>query len=240
MKRTHRGPPASAVRRRASRRDGAPHRTWPRKWSSWARLLLGAVACAVPAVALMPSLAFAHIYGGDGGPGAGFMHPLTGVDHLLAMYAVGLLSAVLGGRAIWTVPGAFVAMMTVGGLVGMLHLPLSGAEAGVALSVIVLGAAVAIGPSVPALFALLAAGVFGLLHGYAHGAEMPSVSSPGLYVLGFVAATAGLHVLGALSGLLAQCRPTGAYRVRLGGAAIATVGVFLLLSLVRTTSIVRP
>jgi urease accessory protein len=192
---------------------------------------LRATSGAVVLLAVLARPAWAHVYVGNAGPGAGFMHPLTGPDHLLAMYAVGLLSAVIGGRAIWTVPCAFVLMMIVGGVAGMLHVPLPGVEAGVALSVIVLGGAVALGPATPARLALAATGVFGLLHGYAHGAEMPRVSSPMLYVVGFVAATAGLHVLGALSALLVQCRGGGMAKVRLGGAVIATAGVYFLVSL---------
>lgn len=171
-----------------------------------------------------------HVFAGDGGPGAGFMHPLTGPDHLLAMYAVGVVSAQIGGRAIWTVPAAFVAMMVAGGILGATSGPLPATELGVAMSVVVLGAAVAGAGRVPAWTALAAAGFFGAFHGYAHGAEMPAAVSPALYVLGFVVATAGLHVLGALSGLLVLCRPHADARLRWAGVVIGLIGAWFVWS----------
>ena len=170
-----------------------------------------------------------HVFAGDGGPGAGFMHPLTGPDHLLAMYAVGVVSAQIGGRAIWTVPGAFVAMMIAGGILGATSGSLP-TELGVAISVVILGAAVAGAGRAPAWTALVAAGFFGALHGYSHGAEMPAAVSPALYILGFVVATAGLHVLGALSGLLVLCRPRADTRLRWAGVVIGLIGVWFVWS----------
>lgn len=186
---------------------------------------------AAAALVLVPQVALAHVFVGNGGPGAGFMHPLTGGDHLLAMYTVGLLSASIGGRAIWTVPSAFVLAMIAGGALGIAHVPLPGTEHGVALSVVMLGAALTLGPAMPERWALLAAATFGAFHGHAHGTEMPLVSSPALYVAGFVAATAGLHVIGALSGLLMKCRTGGIGRLRACGAAIAGMGLLMLVTL---------
>ena len=156
-----------------------------------------AIACALgcAALVLLPQPSLAHVFVGDGGPGAGFMHPLTGGDHLLAMLTVGLLSATIGGRAIWTVPAAFVLAMIGGGVLGIAHWPLPGAELGVTLSLVMLGAALAFGPALPTWCALFVTAVFGAFHGHAHGTEMPLVSSPTLYVVGFVAATAGLHLI---------------------------------------------
>jgi urease accessory protein len=183
--------------------------------------------------ALVPEVAFAHVFGGDGGPGAGFMHPLTGADRLLAMYVVGVLSTQIGGRAIWMVPSAFVAAMIVGGILGTAAIALPGAELGVALSVVALGAAVAGGGRARVWVALAAAGGFGLFHGYAHGAEMPAAASPLLYALGFTVSTAGLHVLGALTGLLVLCRARGPVRLRGAGILIALVGVYFVVAALR-------
>jgi urease accessory protein len=143
-----------------------------------AGLTMNGVALAAAALAVFPSTASAHTFVGNGGPAAGFMHPLTGLDHLLAMYALGLSSAQTGGRAIWTVPSAFVVVMLVGWTLAAVDVPLPGAELGVATSVVVLGASVAAGGRIRAWSALAAAGFFGLFHGIVHGAEMPLTPSP--------------------------------------------------------------
>lgn len=173
-------------------------------------------------------MTLAHVFGGNGGPGAGFIHPLTGSDHLLAMFTVGLLSAAIGGRAIWTLPTAFVLAMICGGIAGIMHVPVPGVEYGVALSVVLLGVLLAVGPTLDVRYAWLVTAVFGSVHGHAHGVEMPRVASPILYVVGFVAATAGLHMLGVFSGLLIQCRAGGTGRLRASGLAIGTAGLILL------------
>lgn len=194
---------------------------------------LALLAAAAVLIMTVPHPAFAHVYVGDGGPAAGFMHPLTGPDHLLAMYAVGVLSAQLGGRAIWTVPAAFVLVMLVGGILGATNTPLPGTELGVAISVVVLGVAVAAAGRVPTWSALAAAGLFGLFHGHAHGAEMPAVAAPALYALGFAVSTVGLHVLGALTGLLVLCRRRGATGLRWAGASIGVVGLLFVANAAR-------
>ncbi|MEP6992805.1 MAG: HupE/UreJ family protein [bacterium] len=170
-------------------------------------------------------MVFAHVFAGDGGPGAGFMHPLTGADHLVAMFCIGVLSARIGGRAIWTVPSVFVSMMLVGGLAGMRGIDLPAPELGIAVSVLGVGALLALGDRTTAMLACVAAAFFGLYHGFAHGREMPLVSSAALYALGFVVSTAGLHVAGALTGALTLCRPTGAARLRVAGAVVGMAGV---------------
>lgn len=182
---------------------------------------------------------WAHVFAGDAGPGAGFMHPLTGADHLLAMFCVGVLSARIGGRAIWAVPAAFVAVMLVGGIAGLTDIPLPASELGIAISVLVLGGILAVGGRTPMSLAVAAAGIFGLFHGYAHGQEMPQVSSPALYAIGFLVSTAGLHVLGALSGALALCRPGGAGRLRAGGALVSLAGVYFAARTLDVLSAVR-
>lgn len=171
---------------------------------------------------------WAHVFAGDAGPAAGFMHPLTGPDHFLAMFTVGVLSARIGGRAIWTVPATFVTVMLAGGIVGMSGVALPGAELGVAVSVVVLGALLALGDRTHVVLALVAAGMFGLYHGYAHGREMPRVSAPALYALGFLVSTAGLHVMGALTGELCLCRPRGAARLRVAGALVGIAGALFV------------
>jgi urease accessory protein len=168
----------------------------------------------------------AHVFAGDAGPGAGFIHPLTGVDHLLAMFCIGVLSARIGGRAIWMVPGAFVSVMLVGGICGMRGLGLPAPEIGIAVSVLGLGALLALGDRTPTQVACVAAGLFGLYHGFAHGREMPLAISPALYAVGFLVSTAGLHVAGALTGALTMCRPGGALRLRVAGAIVSVIGMF--------------
>lgn len=184
--------------------------------------------------AITPVL-WAHVYVGDAGPAAGFMHPLTGLDHLLAMFSVGVLSARIGGRAIWTVPAAFVAVMLIGGILGIAGVALPASELGVAASVVVLGALLALGGRVPLTLAITAAGIFGLYHGFAHGREMPRVSAPALYALGFLVSTAGLHVMGALTGELALCRPRGGRRLRAAGALVGIAGCFFVAHAVTAT-----
>lgn len=188
---------------------------------------------------ILPPVVWAHVFVGDAGPAVGFMHPLTGPDHLLAMFSVGVLSAQIGGRAVWMVPAAFVTVMLAGGVLGMIGVPLPAAELGVAVSVVILGALLAAGARAPLVAAFVAAGAFGLYHGFAHGREMPRVTAPWLYALGFMVSTAGLHVMGALTGALVLCRPHGAMRLRVAGAFVGVVGgVFVLRVLAQATPIV--
>jgi urease accessory protein len=157
------------------------------------RLKLGAFAVAL---AFAPTAALAHTGGDVHGFMRGAMHPVSGLDHVLAMVAVGLFAATLGGRALWLVPAAFVAMMGVGGLIGIYGLDLPYVELGIAASVIILGAAVAFRFNAPTAAAMGLAGFFALFHGHAHGVEMP-VDAAGLaYALGFMLATALLHATG--------------------------------------------
>lgn len=177
--------------------------------------------------AIVP-VVWAHVYVGDAGPAAGFMHPLTGLDHLLAMFTVGVLSARIGGRAIWTVPAAFVTVMLVGGIIGFAGIALPGSELGVAASVVILGTLLALDGRLRIGLALTAAAIFGLYHGFAHGREMPRVSAPALYALGFLVSTAGLHVMGLLAGELALCRPRGERRLRVAGVLVGIAGCFFV------------
>ena len=162
------------------------------------------------------------------GLAAGLAHPLLGIDHLLAMLAVGLLSAQLAGRAVWVLPASFVLAMIAGGAAGMSGWEPGVVEVGIAVSVALLGAAVAAGRHFPLVATTAAIALFGLVHGAAHGAEMPALSTPALYAVGFVAATIALHVFGVVLGRLALRTSTGALGLRLSGAAIGVVGLLLI------------
>lgn len=179
---------------------------------------------------LFTLLPLAHTGAGSGAI-AGFLHPLLGTDHLLAMLTVGLLSAQLGGRAIWTVPATFVSVMTLGGVMGLVGMPLPLVELGIAASVIVLGIALLSKATLPEWVAMVFVAVFAVFHGHAHGAELPAVSSVIdviAYVVGFLVATAGLHVIGALIGYMALRSARGAMVLRGSGLLIALVGIYFL------------
>jgi urease accessory protein len=160
-----------------------------------------ALRIAAASLALAPAAAFAH----PGHEGAslisGFTHPLGGVDHIIAMVAVGLLAARLGGRALWLVPASFVATMAVAGLAASAGLGLPYVETGIAVSVLVLGAIVALGVAMPLAVAMGLVAFFAVFHGYAHGIEMPETVSGLAYGTGFVTATALLHGIGIGLGL---------------------------------------
>jgi urease accessory protein len=185
------------------------------------------VFLATIAVALGPGSAFAHT---GVGPAHdllhGLEHPLTGLDHILAMFAVGLWAAQRGGRAIWFVPLTFVCVMSLGGALGMSGISLPFVEQGIVLSVIILGVLVAAAVRLPLPVSAGIVGLFALVHGCAHGAEIPSSASGLPYALGFAAATALLHAAGVSFGLLTQ-RPHYSQFVRFTGAAIALCGIFL-------------
>lgn len=170
----------------------------------------------------------AHEIHSGGGFMSGFNHPVLGFDHLLAMLSVGMLSTQLGGRAIWTVPLAFVTFMLVGGILGLYAIAVPFVEMGIALSVLLLGLAIAFDRQIPLLFAMAFVGVFAIFHGHAHGAEMPALASPVLYALGFLFGTAVIHLGGVMIGLGMQ-RMTGQRNLmRVTGAAIAAMGGYLL------------
>lgn len=146
---------------------------------------------------LIPTAAFAH-NGVDhpSGFAAGFAHPFSGMDHILAMVMVGLMAISIGGRALWLVPTAFVGMMIVGGAGGIGAIALPGVETGIALSVVAFGIVLASGWKLSTAFATAIAGVFALFHGHAHGTEMMAGSNALGYVVGFIGATCILHLSG--------------------------------------------
>jgi urease accessory protein len=162
-----------------------------------------------------------------GGFATGFMHPLLGPDHLVAMVAVGLWGAFLGAPALWLLPVVFPLVMAAGGVLGVLGVPLPAVEIGIALSAIGLGAAVAFALRPPWWLAALLVAVFAVFHGHAHGTELPQAAGPVAYSLGFVVATGLLHLCGIAFGLLTS-RPAGRVAVRALGGVIAVLGVFFL------------
>lgn len=170
--------------------------------------------------------------GAVGGFAAGFVHPLTGLDHLLAMVAVGVWGAILGRPLIVALPVIFPLMMVLGGLLGMFGAPFPPVELGVALSVLGLGAAIAAAWRAPVWAACGLVAAFALCHGYAHGRELPASADPVGYSAGFVLATGLLHLAGVAVGLLSE-RPAGARPVRAGGAAIALCGLAFLVQALR-------
>jgi urease accessory protein len=194
---------------------------------------LSAVALFIVAVALawVPSPAAAHVLAElGGGWGAGFAHPFSGLDHLLAMVAVGVWAAQIGRPALWLLPVAFPAAMALGGALGATGFDVPFVEAGIAGSVAVLGLLIAMAVRPPVHIAAALIVVFALCHGHAHGTELPETASPLLYGIGFVLATAILHAIGLGFGVLARY-PFGLKAVRVGGGAIAVAGVALVAAL---------
>lgn len=176
----------------------------------------------------LPAMAHPAIFHGQGGvdaASAGFLHPFTGLDHLVVMVAVGLWAVQLGGRALWILPASFVASMILGGLVGLsgFHAPI--AEAGILASIIVLGAALGIAWNPPLLIAALFVGAGGLCHGYAHGSEMTSDLVPAIYLAGMIVATALLHAFGVGTGLLLR-KSQLMVATRVAGLAILAFAVY--------------
>jgi urease accessory protein len=173
---------------------------------------------------LWPSTAGAHQETGTvWGFTSGFIHPLTGLDHITAMVAVGLWGAFLGAPAMWVLPVVFPLVMAFGGALGVLNVPLPGVETGIALSSVILGSVVAFAVRPPLWVAAVIVGSFAIFHGHAHGAEMPKAANAMTYAVGFVIATGLLHLSGIALGLLVRWS-WGKKLVRLGGVAIAFVG----------------
>ncbi|GLS91440.1 urease accessory protein UreJ [Psychromonas marina] len=179
---------------------------------------------------LLPNLVLAHESLQSGGFMSGLSHPVLGFDHLLAMICVGILSAQMGGKAIWLVPSTFVSVMLLGGVLGMQGIALFSVELGIAFSVFALGIALAADKQFPSGLAMLLVGFFAVFHGHAHGTEMPLLAEPILYALGFVTGTAGIHVAGVFIGLLSNKIHYGASLLRYIGAGIAGLGFYLVIA----------
>ncbi|MEB3044787.1 HupE/UreJ family protein [Rhizobium mulingense] len=182
------------------------------------------------AVAALPAVASAHPAVGDAvGFSHGFAHPMSGLDHVLAMVMVGVVAFQLGGRAIWLLPVTFILMMAFGGVLGAAGVDLPFVERGIALSVVTLGGMIAINVRAPLAAALGMAGLFAIVHGHAHGAEMPDDAAGAAYAAGFIVATGLLHgaglALGYVIGRVGERQGVLAMRAAGGVAAISGLGI---------------
>ena len=179
--------------------------------------------------AAMP--AYAHVgIGTTSSFTAGFMHPLSGLDHMTVMIAVGLWAALKGGKAIWAWPAAFAGVMLGGAALGMAHVPVPFVEPGILASVVALGLLVALAVDLPVSAGVAIIGLFALFHGHAHGTEVPENAGGLEYMAGFAVATALLHATGIAAGLSLGLRFRGLARV--AGAACAAIGVGLAFGVV--------
>jgi len=180
------------------------------------------------ALTLAPATALAHVEGGTAaGFAAGFHHPISGWDHILAMVAVGLWGAQLGQPAIWLLPVTFPMMMAFGGMLGLVGVPLPHVELGIAASALVLGLLVAAEAKPPIALCMVVVGTFAVFHGHAHGTELQPGTSAMAYSIGFVVATGCLHLAGIAIGLAHRWQ-AGRRLLRVAGAAVAAAGVFFL------------
>lgn len=181
-------------------------------------------------LSLISNIAYAH--DGSNVPIGGFLvgliHPVLGNDHLLAMLSVGILSAQIGGRAIWTVPATFVGVMAIGGALGFTDINLTSTEMGIAASLVILGLVIAAERRLPIQLAMVGVGFFAIFHGFAHGTEMPETAQPVLYALGFLTGTVAIHIAGVVIGDIARHYKRGKRVLRIGGGLIATVGVLFM------------
>lgn len=181
----------------------------------------------IVALLMLPQITSAHLIGGQG-LSSGVIHPFIGIDHLLAMVAVGILSSQLGHSGLWKIPMTFVGSMMAGGLVAMMGFGLPGTEFGIALSVTFLGLIIAFAPKFSLKQGMLLAGLFALFHGHAHGEEIPLITNAGLYAIGFVASTATLHTTGIFLGQLARKTRFTAGLLRFAGAGMSVIGLLLI------------
>jgi len=187
------------------------------------KLLLGLLL-----LSAMP-LSFAHtdVATLQGGFTSGFMHPILGLDHVVAMVAVGLWGVFLGKPAIWVLPVVFPLVMAVGGALGVAGIPIPYIEMGIALSGLILGLAIVFVVRPPLWIAAILVGTFAIFHGHAHGTELPNAVSPLVFSIGFVVGTGLLHLAGITIGELTRWS-WGTYVVRFGGAIIALIGLGFL------------
>jgi urease accessory protein len=179
-------------------------------------------------ILLFPLSAWAHIESGQaGGFVSGLSHPVSGLDHVLAMIAVGLWGAQLGAPAIWLLPVAFPMMMAFGGMLGLMGIPLPGIEIGIAVSCIVLGALILSETRLPLIGAVLLVAFFAIFHGHAHGNELSPGHNAMLYSLGFVICTGTLHAIGIGIGLVHRWK-VGRMALRGAGSLVLVGGLFFL------------
>lgn len=177
---------------------------------------------------LWPAIAFAHVESGEaGGLASGLAHPVSGLDHVLAMVAVGLWGAQLGAPAVWVLPVAFPMMMAVGGTLGLIGTPLPAVEIGIAVSAVILGALILGELKMPPAGAILVVAFFAVFHGHAHGTELAPGQNAMLYSLGFVVSTGSLHAVGIGLGLAHRWK-FGRIALRGAGALVMSGGLFFL------------
>ena len=177
---------------------------------------------------LAPVSAWAHVESGQaGGFLSGLSHPVSGLDHVLAMVAVGLWGAQLGAPAMWMLPVAFPMMMAFGGMLGLMGIPVPGIEVGIAVSGIVLGALILVEKKMPLIAALLIVAFFAIFHGHAHGTELEAGQNAMLYSLGFVLCTGTLHGIGIAMGLVHRWQ-FGRLALRCAGSLVVAGGMFFL------------
>jgi len=176
-----------------------------------------------------PLPVLAHNFSGMVGFYDGISHPVLGLDHFLAMISVGIVSAQIGGRAIWTVPATFVIIMTLGGVFGFLLIinEFFFVEVGIILSVILLGFGISIEKKIPTMLIMVFVGIFGLFHGIAHGIEVPAAANPLLFVLGFICGTSALHIFGVGIGYFSIKTAISSILLRLTGILFAIYGLYL-------------
>jgi len=213
----------------ASRKD---QRRRGKRFVPEAKMKKRLIVSTIAALAMAPTMVLAHP-GPDHVHGLteGMMHPMTGLDHVLAMVAVGLLAARLGGRALWVTPLSFMAMLVVGAVLAIAHVAVPGVEIGIALSVFSTGLVLLFGMGLPTIGAMALVGFFAIFHGYAHGLELPNTASAVNYVIGFVLATGLLLFAGIALGLLAHqaaisLRP---HLFRATGATFTLAGIAVLI-----------
>ena len=177
---------------------------------------------------LWPVVAWAHVESGQaGGFLSGLSHPVSGLDHVLAMVAVGLWGAQLGSPAMWMLPVAFPMMMAFGGMLGLMGIPVPGIEVGIAVSGIVLGALILGETKMPLIGALLVVAFFAIFHGHAHGTELEAGQNAMLYSLGFVLCTGTLHGIGITMGMVHRWQ-FGRLALRGAGSLVMAGGLFFL------------
>lgn len=183
-------------------------------------------------VLFLQSTLFAHgsIEQG-GGFMLGFTHPVLGFDHLLAMLSVGVVSYQIGGKAVWGIPAIFVFFMLIGGILGIYNIPIISVELGISLSVILLGVFISIPKNFNLLVTIFIVGFFAIFHGHAHGTEMPSISSPFKFSMGFLWGTTLIHIVGVFIAHEFKRFRNGDILLRHIGSGIAGAGVHILLVL---------